>query len=161
MANYNQSYILELTQNGHFIAFNRNSQNQFVKIDILNTSNVTNAANDDYSFVGSDNGKAMLKVFVTRNKSNTLSASDIELDFAVYTVYSESGTEPFYIEYALTKDFSIGSYMGSTPDFTDWVVLMVTNASPATSIKIRITENNPTPILQWTSGITPTIETNV
>ena len=161
MANYNQSYILELTQNGHFVACNRNSQTQFLKFDILNTSNVTDAANDDYSFVGSDNGQARLKVFVTRNKSKTLLDRDIQLDFNNYSIYTEDDKLPFYIKSAFTKDFSIGSYMGSTPDFTDWVVLMVENASSGTSIKIRVTEGSPTAILQWTSDITPTKEQNV
>lgn len=168
MQNHNVSYLLRLTQNGDYIAINRNDAEQFRKLDITVGSTLNEGTFDlTGSTENGGSGVASLKGIITRNKSlNKVDADNPAIfDLETYCIMPDSeGTDQFTITQAYSYDFPLGSYIQSgVQDYTDWNVFILENASEDTVVEIRVTlrDGKMSPLIQWINHIKPIIEQNV
>ena len=164
MQNHNVSYLLRLTQNGQYIAINRNDTEQFRKLDITVGSTLNEGT---FDLTGSDNGVASLKGIITRNKSlNKVNEDNPAIfDLETYCIMPNSdNTDQFTITQAYSYDFPLGSYIQSgVQDYSDWSVFILENASEDTVVEIRVIlrDGKMSPLIQWHNDIEPIIEENV
>ena len=178
MQNHNVSYLLRLTQNGQYIAINRNDTEQFRKLDITVGSTLNEGT---FDLTGSsDNGGsgiASLKGIITRNKSLKKVDADNPaiFDLDTYCIMPNAdNTDQFTITQAYSYDFPLGSHIQSgVQDYTDWCVFLLENATEehtlenpseeGTLVEIRVIlrDGKMSPLVQWTNDIEPIIEENV
>lgn len=169
MQNHNVSYLLRLTQNGQYIAINRNGTEQFRKLDIT-VGSTLNYKTFDLTGSSDNNGSgiASLKGIITRNKSLKKVDADnpAVFDFEKYCIMPNPDyTDQFTITQAYSYDFPLGSYIQSgVQDYTDWNVFILENASLDTVVEIRVIlrDGKMSPLIQWSNDIEdPIIEENV
>lgn len=168
MQNHNVSYLLRLTQNGQYIAINRNDTEQFRKLDITVGSTLNEGTFDlTGSSDGGGSGIASLKGIITRNKSLKKVDADNPaiFDFEKYCIMPNSdGTDQFTITQAYSYVFPLGAYIQSgVQDYTDWSVFILENASSDTVVEIRVIlrGGKMSPLIQWHNDIEPIIEENI
>ncbi len=145
------SKIITFTQNLQYLAINAHSQNQFVSILPLITSNLDSKKR----FIGEGTG-AYFEIGITRNK---LGDKGFELDFDNYTPMGDNadGSET-KLEYCFPLDFTARQTVASNINHLQWTFLRLQGAiAGTTSIKMRV-EDEILEYLKWSNELNATIE---
>jgi hypothetical protein len=145
------SKIITFTQNLQYLAINAHSQNQFVSILPLITSNLDSKKR----FIGEGTG-AYFEIGITRNK---LGDKGFELDFDNYTPMGDNadGSETI-LQYCFPLDFTARQTVASNINHLQWTFLRLRNAiAGTTSIKMRV-EDEILEYLKWSNELNATIE---
>ena len=141
------SKIITFTENLQYIAINAHSQNQFVSILPLITSNLDSKKR----FIGEGSG-AYFEIGITRNK---LGNAGFELDFDNYTPMGDNadGSETI-LQYCFPLDFTARQTVASNINHLQWTFLRLQGAiAGTTSIKMRV-EDEILQYLKWSNGVT-------